>query len=124
MKVDITEAFASIMARMQAAKPDIERRHSVLLSEGYDLSDRPARSVMMERNLHLDWLAWVSTNLAILLGSPSEMFSGWGQGSKTRSNSVVRTTTSQHVFSSTSTTSVSWPVLRACLRTTPVIAML
>jgi hypothetical protein len=24
MKVDITEAFASIMARMQAAKPDIE----------------------------------------------------------------------------------------------------
>jgi hypothetical protein len=76
MKVDITEAFASIMARMQAAKPDIERRHSDLLSERYDLSDRPARGVMMERNLHLDWLAWVSTNLAIRLGSPSEMFSG------------------------------------------------
>ena len=50
MKVDITEQFASIMARMQAAKPDIERRHSDLLSERYDLSDRPARGVMMERD--------------------------------------------------------------------------
>jgi hypothetical protein len=30
MKVDITEPFASILARMQAAKPDIERRHSDL----------------------------------------------------------------------------------------------
>jgi cytochrome c peroxidase len=50
MKVDITEQFASIMARMKAAKPDIERRHSELLSERYDLSDRPARGVMMERD--------------------------------------------------------------------------
>jgi len=50
MRVDITEAFDSIMARMQAVKPDIERRHSELLSERYDLSDRPARDVMMERN--------------------------------------------------------------------------
>jgi cytochrome c peroxidase len=50
MKVDITEAFASTMERMQAAKPDIERRHSNLLSERYDLSDRPARGVMMERD--------------------------------------------------------------------------
>lgn len=48
MKVDITETFASIIARMKAAKPDIERRHSDLLSERYDLSDRPARGVMME----------------------------------------------------------------------------
>jgi len=50
MKVDITEPFASIMVRMKAAKPDIERRHSDLLSERYDLSDRPARGVMMERD--------------------------------------------------------------------------
>jgi cytochrome c peroxidase len=50
MKVDITEAFASTMERMQAAKPDIERHHSDLLSERYDLSDRPARGVMMERD--------------------------------------------------------------------------
>src|SRR5260370_39015001 len=50
MKVDITEPFASIMARMKAAKPDIERRHSDLLSERYDLNDRPARGVMMERD--------------------------------------------------------------------------
>jgi cytochrome c peroxidase len=50
MKVDITEAFASTMERMLAAKPDIERHHSDLLSERYDLSDRPARGVMMERD--------------------------------------------------------------------------
>src|ERR1700730_3958253 len=50
MKVDITEAFASTLERMRAAKPDIERRHSDLLSERYDLSDRPARGVMMERD--------------------------------------------------------------------------
>jgi cytochrome c peroxidase len=50
MKVDITEAFASTLERMRAAKPDIERRNSDLLSERYDLSDRPARGVMMERD--------------------------------------------------------------------------
>src|SRR5260370_9442277 len=50
MKVDITELFASILTRMQAAKPVIESRHSDLLNERYDLSDRPARGVMMERN--------------------------------------------------------------------------
>jgi cytochrome c peroxidase len=50
MKVDITEAFASTMERMLAAKPDIEKRHSDLLSERYDLRDRPARGVMMERD--------------------------------------------------------------------------
>ena len=50
MKVDITETFASIMARMKAAKPEIERQHSDLLNERYDLSDRPARGVTMERD--------------------------------------------------------------------------
>src|ERR1700704_5253095 len=50
LKVDITETFASIMARMKAAKPGIEKQHSDLLVERYDLSDRPARGVMMERD--------------------------------------------------------------------------
>jgi cytochrome c peroxidase len=50
MQVDITEPFASIMARMKAAKPAIEKQHSDLLSERYDLSDRPAPGVVMERN--------------------------------------------------------------------------
>jgi len=44
MKVDSTESFASIMARMTAAKPEIEKEHSAVLSERYDLSDRPARA--------------------------------------------------------------------------------
>jgi hypothetical protein len=47
--VDIKESFASIMSRMTAAKPDIEKEHTDLLNERYDLSDRPAPGVTMER---------------------------------------------------------------------------
>jgi cytochrome c peroxidase len=50
MKLDITESFASIIARMKSAKPAIEKRQSDLLSERYDLSNRPASGVMMERD--------------------------------------------------------------------------
>src|ERR1700737_3781608 len=49
MKVDSTESFASIMARMTAAKPGIEKEHSAVLNERYDLSDRPAQGVTMDR---------------------------------------------------------------------------
>src|ERR1700738_2569212 len=49
MKVDITEPFSTIMARMTAAKPGIEKEHTDLLNERYDLSNRPARGVTMER---------------------------------------------------------------------------
>jgi len=48
-KVDGTESFASIMARMTAAKPGIEKEHSAVLNERYDLSDRPAQGVTMDR---------------------------------------------------------------------------
>jgi cytochrome c peroxidase len=47
--VDIKETFASIMARMTRAKPEIEKRHADLLSERYDLGDRPAPGVAMSR---------------------------------------------------------------------------
>ena len=47
MKVDGTEPFQSIMARMTAAKPAIEKEHDVLLNERYDLSDQPAQGVTM-----------------------------------------------------------------------------
>jgi cytochrome c peroxidase len=50
MKLDITESFASIMARMKSAKPAIEKRQSDLLGERYDLSNRPAAGAMMERD--------------------------------------------------------------------------
>jgi hypothetical protein len=49
MKVDQTESFASMMARMTAAKPAIEKEHNALLNERYDLSDRPAQGVKMDR---------------------------------------------------------------------------
>ena len=48
-KLDITEPFTSIMARMKAAKPAIEKRQANLLNERYDLSDRAAAGVTMER---------------------------------------------------------------------------
>jgi cytochrome c peroxidase len=47
--VDIKESFASIMARMTAAKPGIEKEHTALLNERYDLSNRPAQGVTMSR---------------------------------------------------------------------------
>src|SRR5258708_1344365 len=49
MKVDSTEPFAAMMARMTAAKPGIEKEHNALLNERYDLSDRPAQGVTMDR---------------------------------------------------------------------------
>ncbi len=50
MPVDITEPFASIMARLSAAKPAVEQEHNTLLNERYDLSDRPAQGVTMDRS--------------------------------------------------------------------------
>ncbi len=47
--VAIMEDFASTMARMKAAKPEIMERQMELLNERYDLSDRPARDVTMSR---------------------------------------------------------------------------
>jgi cytochrome c peroxidase len=49
LPVDIKESFASIMARMKAAKPDIEKEHTNLLSARYDLSNRPAKDATMSR---------------------------------------------------------------------------
>lgn len=49
MPVDITEPFAAIMARMVAAKPRIEKEHSDLLAQRYDLADHPISGVTMSR---------------------------------------------------------------------------
>ncbi len=50
MPVDITEPFASLMARLAAEKPAAEQEHNALLNERYDLSDRPAQGVTMDRS--------------------------------------------------------------------------
>ncbi len=47
--VVITESFASLMARMKAAKPEIMKRQADLLVRRYDLADRPAKGVAMSR---------------------------------------------------------------------------
>ena len=49
MPVDLTEPFASVQARMTAAKPAIEKRQADLLSARYDLSDKSATGVTMSR---------------------------------------------------------------------------
>jgi hypothetical protein len=50
MPVDITESFSSIFARLSAEKAQAEAEHMALLQERYDLSDRPAPGVTMDRN--------------------------------------------------------------------------
>ncbi|MDD5204359.1 MAG: cytochrome B6 [Desulfobacterales bacterium] len=45
--VVINEPFKQIMTRMSAAKPEIMQRQSTLLKERYDLSDKPAKGLMM-----------------------------------------------------------------------------
>jgi len=45
--VVITEDFGTIMAGMKAARPEIMKRQMDLLNERYDLSDRPAKGVIM-----------------------------------------------------------------------------
>src|SRR6266478_4340295 len=49
MPVDIHEAFASIMARMSAAKPEIMQRQKTLLEQRYDLGNHAAQGVSMSR---------------------------------------------------------------------------
>jgi cytochrome c peroxidase len=43
------EDFATVMARMKAAKPGIQKKHEELLDQRYDLSNRPAAGVTMSR---------------------------------------------------------------------------
>jgi cytochrome c peroxidase len=41
--------FESVRKRMEQAKPGIQKKHAELLSQRYDLSDRPAKGVTMSR---------------------------------------------------------------------------
>ena len=47
--VVMQEDFEKTVARMSAAKPEIMARQMKLLEERYDLSDRPAKGVVMSR---------------------------------------------------------------------------
>jgi hypothetical protein len=47
--VVIHESFEATAAKMQEAKPAIEKRQAKLLEERYDLADRPAAGVAMSR---------------------------------------------------------------------------
>jgi cytochrome c peroxidase len=49
MPVAITESFSSLMARLSGEKARVEAEHTALLQERYDLSDRPAPGVVMDR---------------------------------------------------------------------------
>ncbi|HVP13146.1 MAG TPA: cytochrome B6 [Phycisphaerae bacterium] len=47
--VAMKESFDQVMVKMKAAKPEIMKRQMDLLTERYDLSDRPAKGVTMPR---------------------------------------------------------------------------
>jgi cytochrome c peroxidase len=47
--VVIKEDFATTMARMKAAKPEVMKRQMALLNERYDLSNHPVKGVTMSR---------------------------------------------------------------------------
>src|ERR1700756_5534704 len=49
MQVEINEPFSAIFARLSAQKPDGTREHTAILNERYDLSNRPAAGVTMDR---------------------------------------------------------------------------
>jgi cytochrome c peroxidase len=49
LPVDVTEDFATIRSRMEAAKPKVMERQENLLKDRYDLSNRPAQGVTMSR---------------------------------------------------------------------------
>jgi cytochrome c peroxidase len=49
MPVEITEPFSAIFTRLSAQKPQVTREHMALLNERYDLSNRPATGVTMDR---------------------------------------------------------------------------
>jgi cytochrome c peroxidase len=49
MPVDIKESFATIMARMTAAKPEVMKKQMDVLHARYDLANRPAKDVTMSR---------------------------------------------------------------------------
>ena len=49
MSVDIKEPFATTMARMKAAQPEIQKRQADLLAERYDLANRAAAGATMSR---------------------------------------------------------------------------
>src|ERR1044071_1037820 len=49
MAVDLKEPFATVMARMKAAQPAVQKRQADLLAERYDLADRAAAGVTMPR---------------------------------------------------------------------------
>jgi cytochrome c peroxidase len=49
LPVDIMEPFSAILARLSAQKPEVTQVHMALLNERYDLSNRPAAGITMDR---------------------------------------------------------------------------
>ncbi len=49
LPVDIKEALSQTIAKMTAAKPELEKRQQDLLNQRYDLSNRPDKTCVMDR---------------------------------------------------------------------------
>jgi cytochrome c peroxidase len=50
MPIDISEPFSAIFSRLSAQKPEVTREHMAVLNERYDLADRPAHGITMDRS--------------------------------------------------------------------------
>jgi hypothetical protein len=71
---------------MTAAKPDIEKEHTDLLNERYDLSDRPAPGVTMERGKPLQ----EGVRVKLPAGMTWERFGGDEPGRDSRARSISK----------------------------------
>ncbi len=49
----VTEDFSAIMARMKAARPELNARQAALLEQRYDLGDKPQDGACMSRGKHV-----------------------------------------------------------------------
>src|ERR1700704_3569334 len=50
MPIDISEPFSAIFSRLSAQKPEVTREHMAVLNTRYDLANRPAHGVPMDRS--------------------------------------------------------------------------
>jgi hypothetical protein len=50
MPVDISEPFSAIFSRLSAQMPEVTGEHMAVLNERYDLANRPAHGVAMDRS--------------------------------------------------------------------------
>jgi cytochrome c peroxidase len=73
MPVDIKEPFATLMTRLSGEKAGAEQEHNAVLNDRYDLSDRPAQGVTMDRGKPVQEGVWVKLPAGVTWDSLAAM---------------------------------------------------